>query len=402
MDFEIKQAATLLNAIVAQQTGQTALAAINNMDDFISVAETALKTGRDPVINAISQVWRDTVFAVRDYDIPLSTLRMTAQRYGNATRKLSPEARPLEDDEAAKYPVFYDATQTVPTGDGQSVDHYKIRKQKVLQTAFYGSLAYEQVYTIFRDAFDVAFSNPSELLRFSQMNITERMNDRRSYEEAKARALQLNFAAALIDENQSDRVVHLLSEYNTATGITPALTATTVYQPGNFEAFIRWAYARIKTIVGLMAHRSEAFQTVLTGHTVLRHTDAENVRIALYRPFMEQINTMVLSGLYHNDKMTLPTYEAVDYWQSIDTPAGVNVTPVYTDANGAQKTGQAVTTGSLIGIIHDKDAIGYAWINPTSDVTPMNAAGRYYNEFYHARFTTLSDVTEKGVVLLLD
>ena len=75
MDFEIKQAATLLNAIVAQQTGQTALAAINNMDDFVSVAETALKTGRDPVLNAISQVWRDTIFAVRDYDIPLSTLR---------------------------------------------------------------------------------------------------------------------------------------------------------------------------------------------------------------------------------------------------------------------------------------------------------------------------------------
>lgn len=400
MDFEIKQAATLLNAIVAQQTGQTALAAINNLDDFISVAETALKTGRDPVINAISQVWRNTVFAVRDYDMPLSTLRMTAQRYGNATRKLSPEAMTMEDDEAAKYPVFYDATENPPMGDGKSVDHYKIRKQKVLQTAFYGSLAYEQVYTIFRDAFDVAFSNPAELLRFSQMNVTERMNDRRSYEEAKARALQLNYAAALIDENQSDRVVHLLSEYNTATGLS--LTATTVYQPANFEAFIRWAYARIKTIVGLMAHRSEAFQTVITGHPVLRHTDAENVRIALYRPLMEQINSMVLSGLYHNDKMTLPTYEAVDYWQSIDTPAGVNVTPVYTGANGAQKTGAAVETDKLIGIIHDKDAIGYAWINPTAAVTPLNAAGMYYNEFYHARFCTLSDVTEKGVVLLMD
>lgn len=400
MDFEIKQAATLLNAIVAQQTGQTALAAINNMADFVSVAETALKTGRDPVINAISQVWRNTVFAVRDYDMPLSTLRMTAQRYGNATRKLSPEAMTMEDDEAAKYPVFYDATENPPMGDGKSVDHYKIRKQKVLQTAFYGSLAYEQVYTIFRDAFDVAFSNPAELLRFSQMNVTERMNDRRSYEEAKARALQLNYAAALIDENQSDRVVHLLTEYNEATGLS--LTAKSVYQPANFEAFIRWAYARIKTIVGLMAHRSEAFQTVITGHPVLRHTDAENVRIALYRPLMEQINSMVLSGLYHNDKMTLPTYEAVDYWQGIDTPAGVNVTPVYTGPNGAQKTGAPVETDKLIGIIHDKDAIGYAWINPTAAVTPLNAAGMYYNEFYHARFCTLSDVTEKGVVLLMD
>ena len=400
MDMVIKQAATILNAVVAQQTGQTAVAAINNTADFVSVAETALKMGRDPVINAISQVWRDTVYAVRDYDIPLSTLRMTASRYGNATRKLSPEAMEMEDDEASKYPVFYDAGQTPPTGDGQSVDHYKIRKQGVVQTNFYGSLRYEQVYTIFRDAFDLAFQTPEELVRFSQMNVTERMNDRRSYEEAKARLLQLNYAAALIDEAQTDRVVHLLTEYNTATGLT--LTATSVYQPQNFEAFIRWCYARIKTVVGLMAHRSEAFQTKLTGHTVLRHTDAQNVRVALYRPLMEQINSMVLSNLYNADMMRLPTYEAVDYWQGIDNPADISVTPVYTDATGAQKVGNAVATDKLVGIIHDRDAIGYAWLNPTAAVTPLNAAGLYYNEFYHARFATLSDVTEKGVVLLLD
>lgn len=400
MDMVIKQAATILNAVVAQQTGQTTVTAINNTADFISVAETALKMGRDPVLNAISQVWRDTVFAVRDYDIPLSTLRMTASRYGNATRKLSPEAMEMEDDEASKYPVFYEAGQTPPEGDGQSVDHYKIRKQKVVQTNFYGSLRYEQVYTIFRDAFDVAFSDPAELVRFAQMNVTERMNDRRSYEEAKARLLQLNFAAALIDEAQSDRVVHLLTEYNAATGLT--LTDTSVYQPENFIAFIRWVYARIKTIVGLMAHRSEAFQTKLTGHTVLRHTDAQNVRVALYRPLMEQINSMVLSNLYNNDLMRLPTYEAVDFWQGIDNPADINVTPVYTDAAGAQKVGNAVATDKLVGVIHDRDAIGYAWLNPTAAVTPLNAAGLYYNEFYHARFATLSDVTEKGVVLLLD
>lgn len=400
MDMVIKQAATILNAVVAQQTGQTAVAAINNTADFVSVAETALKMGRDPVLNAISQVWRDTVFAVRDYDIPLSTLRMTASRYGNATRKLSPEAMEMEDDEASKYPVFYDAGETPPEGDGQSVDHYKIRKQKVVQTNFYGSLRYEQVYTIFRDAFDVAFSDPAELVRFAQMNVTERMNDRRSYEEAKARLLQLNFAAALIDEAQSDRVVHLLTEYNAATGLT--LTANSVYQPDNFIAFIRWVYARIKTIVGLMAHRSEAFQTKLTGHTVLRHTDAQNVRVALFRPLMEQINSMVLSNLYNNDLMRLPTYEAVDFWQGIDNPADISVTPVYTDAAGAQKVGNAVATDKLVGVIHDRDAIGYAWLNPTAAVTPLNAAGLYYNEYYHSRFATLTDVTEKAVVLLLD
>lgn len=401
MDFAVKQGATILNAIVSQMTGQSASANITGVEDFISVAETALKTGYDPVINAVSQVWRNTVFAVRDYDVPNSTLRMTAERYGNATRKLSPEAATMEDDEAFLYPAAYDSTQTVPMGDGLSVDHYKIKKQKVLQTNFYGSIAYEQKYSIFQDAFEVAFSSPAELVRFSQMNITERMNDRKSYEEAKARLLQLNLIGALLDENNTTRVIHLLTEYNTATGLS--LTATTVMQPANFVSFIRWTYARIKTIVGLMAHRSEAFQTKITGHTILRHTDAQNVRVALFRPLMEQINSMVLSGLYHNDLMRMPTYEAVDFWQDINTPKDVKIKPVYTNTSGAQKVAtNAVSNATVVGLIHDKDAIGYAWINPKSAVTPLNAAGLYYNEFYHARFATLSDNTEKAVVLCLD
>lgn len=400
MDMTLMQAASILNAVVGQQTGQTALAAITTLDDFISTAETALKTGRDPVINALSQVWRKTVYAVRGYDNPLSTLRFTAERWGNATRKLSPEARPMEDDEAYLYPVGYDANQTDPYGDGLSVDQWKIRKQKVVQTNFYGSLSYEQVYTIFRTQFDFCFSSPEEFLRFNQMNLTERMNDRKSYEEAKARLLQINFIAALLDEGNTDRVVHLLTEYNAATGLS--LTATTVMQPANFEAFIRWMYARIKTIVGLMRHRSNMFQTVLTGTNILRHTEAENVRVALYTPFMEMIKSMVLSNLYNADMMTLPTYEAIDYWQSIKTPQTISVTPHYTGANGVAKNGNAVSNSTVIGLIHDRDALGYTWLNPHTLVTSVNAAGEYWNEFYKARFATLSDNTEKGVVLCLD
>lgn len=401
MDFAVKQGATLLNAIVSQMTGQTSSANITGVEDFISIAEVALKTGYDPVINAVSQVWRNTVFAVRDYDVPLSTLRMTAERYGNATRKLSPEADTMEDDEAWKYPVAYDSTQTVPLGDGLAVDHYKIKKQKALQTNFYGSIVYQQKYSIFQEPFEVAFSSPSELARFSQMNITERMNDRKSYEEAKARLLQLNLIGALLDENNTSRVIHLLTEYNTATGLS--LTATTVMLPANFEPFIRWAYARIKALVGLMGHRSEEFQTKISGHTILRHSDPQNIRVALFRPFMEQINSMVLAGLYHNDLMRMPTYEAIDFWQDIKTPKDVKIKPVYTNTSGAQKVAtNAVSNTTVIGLIHDKDAIGYAWLNPRSAVTPLNAAGLYYNEFYHARFATMSDNTEKAVVLCLD
>ena len=397
----VSQAATLLNAVVAQQTGQSALANISSNADFISVAQTALLTGRDPVLNALSQVWKRTVFAARPYTSPLASLAMPMDRYGNALRKLSPEATSMYADEGFTWPATYDAGQSPPLGDGQSIDMYKIAKQKVLQTNFYGSAAYEQKYTIFQRQFDVAFSDAEEFVRFNDMCITERRNDRERFEEAKARMLQLNYIAALLDEGSTERVIHLLTEYNTLTG--QSLTATTVMQAANFEAFIRWMYSRIRTIVGLMRESSNQYQTILTGHNILRHTNPENCRVALYRPFLEMIRSMVLSNLYNTDMMTLPTYEAVDFWQSIETPGSINTTPVYTDASGAVKTASgAVTSAVVIGVIHDRDAIGYALLDDRVNVTPYNAAGDYWNEFYKARFMGIQDMTEKGVVLCLD
>ena len=397
----VQQASTFLNAVVSQMTGQTGLAAINDFSDVVSVAEILLQTGRDPVLNAISQVWRDTVWAVRPYDLPNSSLRMTASRYGNATRKLSPVANAAEDDPAWDWPAAYDPGQSPPLGDGQSIDPWKIKKSKVLQTNFYGSAVYHMPYTIFLNQFDVAFTSAEELVRFNQMCVTERMNDRKRYEEAKAQALQVNFIAGLLDEGSTERIVHALTEYNTLTGLS--LTSTTVFQPGNFEGFIRWLYSRIKAIVGLMNHSSDKFQTVIGSLPILRHTSPENVRVALFRPFLEMINSMVLSGLYHNDLMRLPTYEAVDFWQSIDTPQGINAKPVYTDTSGNQKIASAaVSNSTVIGLIHDRDALGYAWLNPHTLVSPINSSGEYYNEDYHARFATLSDNTEKAVIICLD
>ena len=47
-DLSFNQLSTVLNSIVSQATGKTPLA-ITNTSEFISVAQTALKTGYDPV-----------------------------------------------------------------------------------------------------------------------------------------------------------------------------------------------------------------------------------------------------------------------------------------------------------------------------------------------------------------
>lgn len=400
-DMAISQAATLLNRVVSQMTGQTALTAITTPADIVSVAQTALKTGYDPVINALSQVWSRTIFAARDYKSSYNMLEMDLDRYGNAIRKLSPVSANMVDDDSYKWPVTYDATEDEnPTGNGASVDPWTIYKQDVLQTNFYGTAVYEQAYTIFKDQFDTAFHNAEEFMRFNTMNMTERNNDKESFKEGVARTLQLNFIGGLLAENDTNRVIHVLTEYNAATG--GSYTATTIMAPENYAGFVRWLYARINTLARLFAERSEMFQTVVNSKHILRHTSADNLRVALLSNTYEQIKSMALSNTYHNDLLSLPAFDSVPYWQSIESPDAINVTPVYTSTTGAVTTGTAQSETGIIGVMHDRDAIGFCQTNPWSAITPLNPKGGYWTEYYHARYKTISDNTEKAVVFVLD
>lgn len=402
-DTTISQAATILGSAVEQATGQKVFTDIANPEQFVSVAQTALKTGYDPIINALSQIWSRSIYAVRDYTSPLTSLEMDLPRYGNALRKISPIAAKMQDDQRFIWPVAYDATnhKANALGNGESVDMYKISKQEVLQTNFYGTAVYQQRYTTFKDQFDVAMSSADEFMRFNAMNMTERNNDKESYREAVARGMQANFIAAILDEGQKSRIVHLLTEYNAETGLS--LTAQSVYQPDNFAPFMRWVYARLNVIARFMGERSQLYQTVINEKPVLRHTRGSDLRVALYSKAYEQMRTMALSTTFHDDYLKLAKFEGINFWQSIENPDSVSITPVYTDTNGAvKKASETVTQAGIFGIMHDRDALGYCYTNMWSATTPLNIDGGYWNTAEHATIKTIQDNTEKAVVLLLD
>ena len=404
-DMTFSQAATVLNGVVEQMTGQKPTAAITTPQDFVTVTQTALKGGLDPVLNAIAQLWGRTIFSYREYRGRYEGMRMELERFGNATRKLSVAAAGMEDDESYSWPVTYDAVNhpTNALGNGQSVDMWTISKPDVLQTMFYGTAVWQQTFTIFRDQFDAAFRSADEFARFNSMVLQERLNDRESFREAVARGLQANFIAGIIAENNANRVIHLLTEYNQLTGLSTPLTNQTVYQPENFAPFMRWLYARIATLARMFGERSEMFQTIVNGKHILRHTPADRLRIAVVSSALDQIGAMVKSDTFHSEYLDNATWEGINYWQSISDPTTININAVYTDTNGTVAQSQTATVNNVVfGFIHDKDALGYAYVNEWNATTPFNSRGGYWNEDYKARIKTISDNTEKGVVLLLD
>lgn len=398
LNFE--QISTVLTSIVQQATGQAVLTP-TTVGDFVSVAQIALRADRDSVMNAISNVLGRTIFSIRPYSAKMTGLEMDSFRWGNVMRKLSIADTAWQDDAAYEYPVLYDAGQTPPSGDGGTVDPWVIKKPNVLQTNFYGSSVYSDSMSIMEDQLETAFTGPDQLGSFLSLIMTNLSNRLELSNENIRRGLVANLIGTLIDEANTDRVVHLLTEYNTMSG--QSLTTQDVYLPANFPAFMKWVYSRIAQISDEFTEMSVKYQTVITGYPVLRHTPLQDQRVYLYAPARHQIDARVLADTFHDNYLRYSDVETVNYWQSIKSPDSIYVTPSYTDTAGVLKTpGSPVTKDGIFGVIFDRDCLGMTLLDRRVLSTPINPKGLYRNLFVHCKQRVFMDNTEKACVLLLD
>ena len=398
MTFE--QVSSVLTAIVQQATGQAVLAPVDT-SSFVSVGQIALRADRDAVMNAITNVLGRTIFSIRPYGAKLSGMMMDSFRWGNVMRKLSIADADWNDDPAYDYPVTYDASQLVPSGDGGTVDQWIIKKPNVLQTNFYGFSVYGDHITITEEQLETAFRSPDELGSFLSLIMTNLSNRLEQSNENIRRGLLVNAITALYAEANTDRVIHLLTEYNTLTGLS--LTNITVYQPANFAPFMKWVYSRVAQLSDLFTERSQMFQTAITGKPIIRHTPYEDQRVYLYAPARHQIDARVLADTYHDSYLRYADVETVNFWQSIKTPSSVTGTPSYTDASGALVVpSSAVGVDDVFGIIFDRDFMGMTLLNQRMLSTPLSASGVYRNIWLHCKQRVFMDNTEKACLLLLD
>ncbi len=386
--MQITDVYQLANQIHNQATGRTALAPTNTAE-FVSQATTALGVGTDVVYNILMDTIMRPIFAVRDYNEKFRGLYVTNEQYGAIMRKISFADKPLQETDAA---------WDLPA-DGQSVDHWKINKGLPLEMRFYGSGVYKDWLTITEEQLKTAFSSPGELGGFVAGQMTAQNNKYKQYRENLARAAMANFIGAK-NVIGGDGIVHLLTEYNELTGLS--LTARDVYKPDNVDSFFRWVRSRVNTLGRMMKERSGLFQQQITGYDINRHTDNQDMKIYLSAQALDIIDTMVNTVTYHDEPLAYADVEGVTFWQSIKTPNAVNVTPSYTDTDGTVKTGTAQNVQNIFGLMFDRDAIAINRFLYEVRNTPLNASGLYYNTYLHDRSRYLNDLTEKGIVLLLD
>lgn len=398
LNFE--QVATVLTSIVKQATNQAVLTPTDTAS-FTSVAQIALRADRDAVMNAISNVLARTIFSIRPYSAKLTGLEIDTFRWGKMMRKLSIVDSDWEDDPAYAWPALYDASHSgSETGDGQAIDMWTIKKPNVLQTNFYGASVYFDEMTIFEDQIETAFTGPEQLGSFLTLLMTNLSNRLEMSNEGLRRGLVCNAIGAIKAENNTERNIHLLTEYNTLTRNT--YTVEDIYTPSVFDGFCKWMYARVSEISDLFAANSTMFQTVITGKPILRHTPAEMQRVYMYSPFLRQMDARVLADTYHDSFIRFADVEALPYWQSIKSRDSVKVTPVYTGTDGTVTTGSATTVNNVVGLIFDRDAMGMTVLDRRVLSTPVNTKGLYRNLHVHCKQRVVFDSTEKVALLTMD
>lgn len=398
LNFE--QVSTVLTSLVQQATGQTVLTPTDT-GSFTSVAQVALRADRDSVMQAISNVIARTIFSIRPYSAKFAGLMMDTFRWGSFMRKISIADTAWQDDPAFDWPALWDPGQNPPSGDGQAIDPWTIKKPDVLQTNFYGQSIYFDEMTIFEDQLETAFQGPEQLGSFLSLIMTNLSNRLEMATENMRRGLVCNAIASVIDEGQTARVVHLLTEYNTLTGLT--LTSTTVYQPANFGPFMKWVYSRIATLSAMMTENSVKFQTIINGKPILRHTPYQDQRVYMFAPARYQIDARVLADTFHDNYLRYADVETVNYWQSIDTPDTINITPAYTSTSGVLVVPNSpISQSNVFGTMFDRDMTGMTILDQRVLSTVLNTKGLYRNLHVHGRLRCAQDLSEKCIVLLLD
>ena len=369
-----EQIYALVNEVNAEAFGSNALAVVDT-SSLISLGNTVLSssTNTEAFLNTLAQRIGRTILRFRDYRNKLGDMVLNDFEYGAILQKIKVIMPEAEKDE------MYGLV------DGNSVDHYKVAKPDVNQKLFVTRTPYQFHITIQRETLKEAFLDETAMGSFIAVVFGEVRN---AIEVSLENLSRVTLATAIAETAGTGRFIELVSEYNTLyTPITP-LTAVTCQ---NDPDFMRYAMSRINSVLDGMQDMS----TLYNDGSFETFTPKEDVRVKIISSFMRRLETVVEYAAFH-DRFVRPDADitTINYWQSALTPMDVKIK--------RPSDNNSVSRNNIIALVHDRDAMGVYKIDEDVLTTPVNAAGGYYNTYWHEKQLRFIDLSENFVCFTLN
>lgn len=364
---------SIVNSVVDQAIGDSGIVATDTQG-LVSLGNIVLASNNntEAFLNTLAQRIGRTIYRFRPYNNKFTDMIVSDMEWGAILQKVRVEMPQAEADE------MYGLT------DGQSVDHYKVAKPKAHQKLFVTRTPYQFKITIQRETLKEAFLSAEAMGAFIALVFGEVRN---AIELSLENLGRLTMAAA-ISETGSTQVINLVSYYNSEALPSTPLTATTAMHSADF---LRYAIYRINNIVDMMQDMS-----VLYCDGVLpTFTNLENMRVKVLSKFQRRLETMVNYAAFHEQFTKIDKqYTTVNFWQGEQSPAELDIKK--------PSDGSAFQLDNIVAVIHDRDAFGIYQIDETVLTTPINAAGAYYNQYWHEKQGRFVDTSENLVVFTLN
>ena len=370
--MDTTQIYSIVNSLASQTLGSTALTAVDNQG-LISLGSTILSsdTNTDAFLNALNQMIGKSIYSYRKYTNKFSDYLVDDFKWGAILRKTKASMPAAETDQS------FDLT------DGGTVDHYKVAKPKVKTKLFVTRAPYQFHITTQTAHLEEAFRSAEDMAAFLSTIRGEVQNKI----ELSLETLGRNCLANMFAENAGTaREIKLLTSYQTATGAEAPLTA----QEAMYNAdFLRYAIAQINLMSDYLTDMSDRYND----GTETRHTPYDKQRIKVLTQFEQQLRTVVQYSAFNERMVQIGSYEKVNFWQARQTPGDINVNKA--------SDGTAKKVSNIIAAIHDIDALGTYKKTERVRTTPENAAGLYYNTYWHEQQLWFNDTSENFVFFTL-
>ena len=394
----------IINSIQQQLSGEASLTA-TDPSSFIAVGENVLQSGTENTMNALSLQILKTLIAIRPYSAKYGLInRLDGGAYANRLRKisfLSDPALPAGDWNTQLNTNLAEGYDNGANGGAATASMWEQHPPVPIEFQFSGSSVWQDCITRYEYQVKQAFASEEQFANFVAGFMTEKGNEIESQKEAFARMTVLNFMAGLYDMS---RAVNLTSLFNTTYNISPVYTTQELLTT-HLDDFLKFFVATVQKYSDMFTHRTSLFHwnpTRLDNKVILRHTPKNKQKMFLYNPMMIDARATVLPGIFNPQYLDVKNYEGIDYWQAIDSPMAMSITPSILDSNGAIDTGTAVALDNVVALLFDEDALAVQYQIDNVTTSPIEARKHYINTWYSFARNAINDYSENAVLFYMD
>lgn len=408
-----------INAMADEMFGANATIQAIDESTFASVGESVLQAGTENVINTLSLVSSRELIAIRPYQAKFRIINaLDSGMFSNRIRKISYYAKNAVPTGASNTQLYGENlmmgadngvhfdTSTPPVQ--MSVESMWLQSTPVTYQAWFGGgIEWQYPYTLYENALKIAFRSGDDFAQFLNGFLVSAANDIETEKEAFSRGVVLNALAGVanLTSDMPGSFVNLTTEFNNFYNPSPAYTTAELLST-HFSEFLAFFVARVKTDSDMMENRSTLYhwspaKTVGGVSYVLpRQTRKEDQRLMMISKFWNNAEALVLPQIFNDQYLKIENFEKVDYWQNINDPTAISVTPAIPDTSdpSAQISGSAVSLSTVLGCLFDRDAMMVDFHLEDVSITPKEARKHYRTVWNTINKNPIWDPTENFIV----